>query len=193
MQTFPNDIAPQNMEFPWGKVMAVNVSPLSSAVVYSLGHRNPQGLLVLDDGRILEAEHGPQGGDELNFIESGANYGWPYRSFGTKYGSFREYRDDIPIPNSSTHFVDPLYAFIPSPAITNLIQLHGFLDKWEGDLLLGSLKAESIFRIRISDTRVVFAEQIPVGFRVRELVQAGRSIFMLSDSGSILKMEPEAP
>ena len=187
----PSDVAAQNKELPWGKVMALKTDLSGVTFVYSLGHRNPQGLLVLDDGRILEAEHGPQGGDELNLVRADQNYGWPYRSFGTKYGTFEKYSDSIPIPKVSTNFVEPLFAFIPSPAITNLIQLHKFTDEWEGDVLLGSLKAESLFRIRILGDRVVFSEQIPIGFRVRELAQSGRTIYMLSDSGSLLKMELE--
>ena len=186
----PNDLASQNPKLPWGKVMAIDVNNLNGAFVYSIGHRNPQGLLVLKDGRILESEHGPKGGDELNFITKGGNYGWPFTSYGTKYNSFEEYNKDIQSPKINSKFIEPLFAFLPDAGITNLIQINNFKEKWQQDIVMGSLKAESIYRIRISSDRVIFSEQIYLGYRIRELAEHGKSIFMLTDDGAILKMDP---
>lgn len=91
----PSDIAPQILGLPWGKVNYIDL--LNGRFhSYTSGHRNPLGLLVLKTGEILETENGPQGGDELNLLIEGANYGWPYKSYGTIYGSFGKYSDYLP-------------------------------------------------------------------------------------------------
>jgi len=183
-----SDVAPQNPSLPWGKVNYIDLAN-QSFHVWTLGHRNPQGLLVLSDGRIIAAEHGPQGGDELNILESGGNYGWPFESFGTKYGSYGEYKDDLPAPSEDPiKFKKPLFAFVPSPAISQLIEVKKFHSKWNGDILLGSLKAKTLFHIRIDKDKVIFVEPIPINHRIRDIKQIDSSIYILTDEGSILKI-----
>src|SRR5262249_55450968 len=76
----------QDPDADYGKTLLID--PQTGArTIFSVGHRNPEGLVVARDGRIWETEHGPQGGDELNLLVAGGNYGWPYRTFGTDYGS----------------------------------------------------------------------------------------------------------
>jgi len=70
----------------YGKTILIHLDDGTSEI-YSLGHRNPQGLYVTPEGAIWSTEHGPQGGDELNLIVRGANYGWPLVTYGTDYGS----------------------------------------------------------------------------------------------------------
>lgn len=189
----PNDLAPQNASLPFGKIVSIVLSGNYPSSVFSTGHRNPQGLVFLSDGKLLESEHGPRGGDELNIIEEGGNYGWPYRSLGTKYGTRRLYSDDIPpLLNNRIKFVEPIYAFLPSIAATGLAQLQGFSSKWDGDIILGSLVSQTIFRIRMTDRNsVMFVEPLLVSRRIRKLTQYQDSIFALTDSGTILRITIE--
>lgn len=182
-----SDIAPQKIYLPWGKVITIDLLSGNSQV-FTAGHRNPAGLLVLADGTILASEHGPQGGDEINILERDKNYGWPYESFGTTYGSFSEYRDYLSWPEENVEFTLPMYAFLPSPAVSQLIQVKNFHPKWIGNILLGSLKAQTIFNIRMDDKKVTYVEPIKVGERIRDLKELGGAIFILTDKGSILKL-----
>jgi hypothetical protein len=93
------DIAAQNVNLPWGKICYIDLSD-NKFHLYSIGHRNPLGLVFINDGALVSTENGPQGGDEINVIKDGLNYGWPYESYGTKYGGFAEYKDDLPSPSS---------------------------------------------------------------------------------------------
>jgi hypothetical protein len=183
----PSDIAPQRPDQPWGKIGYLDLRD-NSVHRYSLGHRNPQGLTFLADGRLFASEHGPQGGDEINDIREGGNYGWPYRSHGTQYGSFSEYRVSLPAPPAGTRFVEPLYAFVPSVAPTQLIQLQGFHDRWDGDLLLATLRAQTLYRLKLDADRIVYAEPIPLERRLRDVRQMGDTLVILTDDGSLLTL-----
>lgn len=185
-----SDISSQNLNVPWGKVNTLNIDT-GEVAIFTLGHRNPQGLVILKDGRILSAEHGPSGGDEVNELKKGKNYGWPYESYGTHYGSYREYREDLPPPPSGSNFEDPLYAFVPSPALSQLIEVSSFHPKWNGDLLIGSLKAKTIFRLKLKKGRVIFSEPIPIQHRIRDLKEIDGKIVVLTDEGSVLILTPD--
>ena len=150
----------------------------------SIGHRNPQGLAFTNDGKLLETEHGLEGGDELNLIVDGKNYGWPIRAYGTDYGRFdREikFREQPHI-----HLEDPLYAWVPSPAISPIIQISSFHDVWNGDLLVGSLKAQSLFRLKFVNDRVVFSEPVWIGDRIRDIAQFGDQIILMTDYPALI-------
>jgi hypothetical protein len=182
-----SDIAAQNPNLPWGKINYINLND-SSYHLFSLGHRNPLGLLFLKDGTLLSSENGPQGGDELNIIKEGLNYGWPYESLGTVYGSFSQYKDYLPKTKRFVKFEAPIYAFLPSPSLSEIVQLSGFDLAWDDDLLVGSLKALTLFHIRLESNRVVFVEPIILGYRIRGLKQTGKNIYILTDVGSIVKI-----
>ena len=154
----------------------------------SLGHRNPQGLAVARDGRIWESEHGPQGGDEVNLIAQGANYGWPLVTYGVEYGSTAWPLD----PEGRDHgeFQEPALAFVPSVATSALIELQGDeFPRWDGDLLLASLRAETLYRLRLRGDRVIYAEPIRLGRRIRDLAQMpdGR-VVAWTDSGVLTEL-----
>ena len=185
-----SDIAPQQPSQPWGKVGYIDLKD-NSLHRFSLGHRNPQGLTILADGRLIESEHGPQGGDEINEIREGGNYGWPYRSHGTQYGSFFEYRATLPAPPPTT-YTEPIYAFVPSVAPSQVVQVQGFHDKWQGDLLLGSLKAQTLFRLRLEGNKVVYVEPITIGHRIRDVRQMQDTLVILTDQGSLLTLRRNA-
>ena len=182
-----SDIAAQQPGLPWGKVGYIDLRD-NSVHPFSLGHRNPQGLTFLADGRLMESEHGPQGGDEINEIREGANYGWPYRSYGTEYGGRMLYSASLPPEPPGLRFVEPLHAFVPSVAPTQLLQVQAFHTRWNGDLLMGSLKAQTLFRIKLAADRVLFVEPIPLARRIRDVRQMRDTLVILTDQGSLLTL-----
>jgi hypothetical protein len=183
-----SDVASQNINLPWGKINYIDLDS-GKFHVYTSGHRNPLGLVILQNGLMLATENGPQGGDEINIISEGKNYGWPYKSFGTHYGSFDEYGDALPASKKMAgQLEDPIYVFVPSPALSDIIQISNFHKKWDDNLLLGSLKAKSLFHVKLDKKRIIFVEQIPINYRIRSLVQNNNSFFIYTDEGSILKV-----
>lgn len=190
INNLPSDIAAQNNNLPWGKVYYINLIDLSLNLV-SIGHRNPQGLVFLADGNLLESEHGPRGGDELNLIVHGKNYGWPYTSYGEDYSNFSKYSDRIPNnSNAQNLYEDPVFAFVPSIGATQLIQIFDFDKNWDNDLILASLKAQKIFHVKLQYTdniyKVMYVEPISVGKRIRDIVLIKEKIILLTDIPSII-------
>jgi hypothetical protein len=182
----PSDYAAQSDEHPWGHILRLNLNDLKTDL-FSKGHRNPLGLAFLDTGELLSSEMGPKGGDEINIISEGKNYGWPFASFGTYYESFDRYLS----PNGTNAFEtfeDPRYSFIPSIAPTSLFQSKTFSESWQGNLVMGSLKAESLFSIFYKSGRVIFVEQIPLGRRIRDLIELGEHIIGYTDDAKIIEV-----
>lgn len=171
----------------WGKVMQINPRDWS-ARVFSKGHRNPQGLLVTADA-IWSTEHGPEGGDELNKLEYGADYGWPFETYGTDYGR-KTFRGET--PGKHIHGMRPLYSWVPSIGTSNLIQVENdAFSAWRGDLLVSSLNGRSLFRMRIRENRVVTIERIKVGERTRDLVEmSDGAIILWNGQDTLTVMEP---
>lgn len=170
-----------------GKIIEINLESGDHRHV-SIGHRNPQGLTVTSDGRVFETEHGPQGGDEVNLIRDGADYGWPYETLGVDYGGgdwvFAKRRGD-----HSQH-QRPVFAFIPSIGISQLIEPRGFAEEWDGDLLVGSLKERTLHRLRLDGDSVVYDEPILLNQRLRDIVQMpdGR-LAILTDDYEVIVIE----
>jgi cytochrome c2 len=159
----------QDPKADYGKVLLIDTR--GGAEVFTSGNRNPQGLLIDKTGQVWSTEHGPAGGDELNLLSAGNNYGWPLATYGTDYDQFT-----WPLnPDGRTHgtFTEPVFAFLPSVTISNLIQLGGKqFPHWEDDFLVGSLKMQTLYRIRTSENRVVYVEPIVLGSTIRDLVEA---------------------
>jgi len=152
----------------FGKVDEINTSTLQVRHL-TVGHRNPQGLAVMKTGTLMSTEHGPAGGDELNQIAEGSNYGWPNVTLGTDYGTYGWHDNK----NVGRHggYQAPMFAWVPSIGVSNLIQVEGFHARWDDDLLVASLKAESLFRLRLDGSRVLYSEPIYVGQRIRDIAQ----------------------
>jgi cytochrome c2 len=174
----------QQMDNDYGKLLRLDLA--GGREIVSIGHRSPQGLLLDRDGVLWDTEHGPQGGDEINVLRPGDNYGWPRATYGTQYGVAY-----WPLSKASRNhgdFVEPVYAFVPSVAIASLKQLgdRQFPD-WGGDFLAGSLRGMTLFRIRTRGGHVTFLESIPVSRRVRDLVEAadGR-VILWTDEGELV-------
>jgi hypothetical protein len=148
---------PQAADASYGKILLVDAA--GGAVPFSIGHRNPQGLTVDADGRVWSSEHGPRGGDELNLIVRGENYGWPLVSDGSDYNN-----DVWPSPLNPAdpgRFREPAFVFVTSTAPSELLQVRStYWRRWSGDLLVGSLQAGKLFRIRTSGDGVVETEPI---------------------------------
>ena len=182
---------PQNDDAEYGKTVLIDLNTGESSI-HTKGHRNPQGLYVSPTGTIWSTEHGPRGGDELNMIMQGANYGWPLVTYGTEYG------DKIWPLNASQGqhegFKRPVYSWIPSIAVSNIIGVEDDLfPLWDGDLLVASYK-QSLWRLRVRENRVIYAEPIMVlqrNGRIRDLMEDAEGRIMLwFDSGSIAVLEP---
>ena len=150
--------------------------------LYNTGHRNPQGLTIARDGTIWETEHGPTGGDELNRMVKDKNYGWPHATLGklclTCKGVLNGRHDG---------YFPPVFAWSPGLGISNLIEVRGISDAWDGNLLVASLKNQSLHRLTLLDHHVQQDEVIHIGERIRDLYQADDGdIVLWTDSGKII-------
>jgi glucose/arabinose dehydrogenase len=157
------------------------------AVKVSQGHRNAQGILLFNNKDLLAAEHGPRGGDEINLIKQGADYGWPFVTYGQPYGS----GDYVRPTKTGTHagFTEPLTYWVPSIAPTELVQLpkDGW-GSWSNQLLLGTLKEQAVVFIKL-DQKLAVVEQVKVdvGHRVRDLEVLPTGVAVATtDSGQLL-------
>jgi len=161
----------------------------SSASKISEGHRNPQGIILYDKTHLLAAEHGPRGGDELNLIKKGSDYGWPFVSYGQPYGG----GDYVRPEKTGTHvgYQEPITYWVPSIAPTELIQLpkQGW-GNWNGALVLGTLREEVLVFIKLNQSlQVVEKLQVDVGHRVRDLeMLSNGSMVMSTDAGQLITL-----
>ncbi|MEO1251557.1 MAG: PQQ-dependent sugar dehydrogenase [Pseudomonadota bacterium] len=174
----------------YGKLLAVDLVT-GDAERISIGHRNMQGLALGADGVVFGAEHGPRGGDELNIIQPGGNYGWPLESLGTLYSMTAPPQSQV--IGRHDNFAAPAHAWIPSPAISSLMVADEFHPAWDGDVIAGSLRQGGMFRVRLNGDRAVYSEYISLDVRVRDLHQHtdGR-IAVLTDDYVVLFLTPDA-
>ncbi len=168
-------------------------NPDARPEIYSLGNRSVQGAALHPSTGVLWAtEHGPQGGDELNVIKAGTNYGWPVITYGVNYGIGTKIGEGT----AKQGMAQPLKQWTPSPALSGMAFYTGDkFPKWRGDLLLGALRGQSLIRVRLHGEVVVEDEfmlsgQLP---RIRD-VRVGRDgyVYLLSDqsNGALLRLEP---
>jgi cytochrome c2 len=147
--------AAQLDDWDYGKIRVLNVKT-GEFRPFAKGVRNPQGLLITPEGRIWAAEHGPRGGDELNLIVEGANYGWPYATYGTNYGEFNWGPAEMDPAKGARTYTLPRYSWVPSWGISSLIQIQADrFPSWTGDLLVASLAKATLFRLHLDDDRTV--------------------------------------
>ena len=166
----------QDPHSSFGKIIEINLETKSTRII-SLGHRNPEGLVRTKSGVLWSTEHGPKGGDELNLIAEGENYGWPNVSLGTEYDSY-DFEGQSNVGDHSG-YTSPVFAWLPSIGSSNLIEVEGFDSRWNGDLLVASLKAMSLFRLRLEGTRVLYSEPIWIGQRIRDIAQLNNGTVVL--------------
>ena len=167
---------PQSDKSLLGKILFKSFNG-KDAVIFSKGHRNPQGLLVLENNIILSTEHGPKGGDEINLIKYGKNYGWPIASYGSKYLIKENYKFN----HSKLSFEEPIYAFLPSIGISEIIKVSKrFENLWDGNFLIASLNKETLFRVMFDEnfSKVILIEEIFIGQRIRDLKVYDNILFL---------------
>ena len=161
--------------------------------IFTYGNRNPQGMaLELSGNRIWMHEHGPRGGDELNILQSGANYGWPVISFGKEYWGPVRVGEGTHKPGMQ----QPVYYWVPSIAPSGMTFYRGDrIPDWRGNLFVGSLKFELLVRLEIDGDQVVNEERLLIGTfgRIRD-VREGLDglLYLLTDEkdGKLIRLEP---
>ena len=175
-----------------GSIPADN--PFPKSAVWSYGHRNPQGMAIHpDSGEIWVQEHGPRGGDEINIIVRGGNYGWPVITYGKEYWG--------PSIGEGTHkkgMIQPLYQFTPSIAPCGLTFYTGNkLAGWEGALFSGALKLRHLNVLILDKGKVVAEKRLlkELNERIRDVIQGpDQWLYLSTDSGKILRLRsPPAP
>lgn len=164
------DFSAQNDKSIFGKTLYIDPSN-GNHNIFSLGHRNPQGLFVEND-LIISTEHGPYGGDEINKIILGENYGWPISSEGDHYNFYTKKTKYPVYKKNHKIFKSPIFSFIPSIGISEIIKLpNNFSTFWQNNFLIGSLNKKSLFRTKFDQNyeKLIFVEEIYIGERIRDL------------------------
>ena len=157
--------------------------------IYSWGHRNILGMDFDGEGRLWEIEHGPAGGDELNLVREGANYGWPVRSNGKHY-------DGRPIADHTADdgFAKPAISWTPVIAPGGMVVYDGdAFPGWSGDLLIAGLKPEELIEVSLNGTRAVEQARYDFDARLRDVTQgADGAIYVIEDGegGRLLRLTP---
>jgi len=162
--------------------------------IWSYGHRNPQGLAIHPEtGDVWANEHGPQGGDELNLIERGANYGWPVVGYGVNYGSGTA----IHSGTRREGMEPPVHFWVPSIATSGLLIYTGErFPQWRGNLFVGGLAGQQLARLTMDGRRVVSEETLVRGMgRIRDVRQGPDGFIYLVIDGegqrpSVVRLEP---
>jgi glucose/arabinose dehydrogenase len=186
----------QDMQSNLGKIIRLNDDgslptdnpfPSSNPVtseIWSLGHRNPLGLSFDKTGRLWEVEMGPWGGDELNLVRRGANYGYPIVSNGDHYT-----RDQIPDHDTRHDFYPPEITWTPVISPSSMIFYEGDeFKEWKGNALIGSLSAKGVVRVKFNGDRANEIERFEMETRIRAIGEnADGAIWLLEDGRPIRK------
>lgn len=188
------DVNPQNLEKDGGKIYRLKLdgtipedNPFVNKngaidAIYSYGHRNPQGMIFhYKTGELWEHEHGPKGGDEINIIEKGKNYGWPVITYGINY-SGTSITDKREMPGME----QPLYYWVPSIAPCGMaFSTSGVYKKWKGDLFVGSMKFNYLERLVVKKRKVIKREKIleDVGGKLRNIKEGPDGYLYVSVDG----------
>lgn len=187
------DFAP-DPEIPYGKYILLN-KQTGSWSVFAAGSRNPSGLFIDQAGVIWAVENGPEGGDELNIIKDGANFGWPEVSYGVWYTRGYPLSDTI-AAGRHTGFEKPAFSWIPSIAPSSVLRIEtDRFPLWEGDLLVGAMRGQGIRRLRLDDeNRVVYDEEIYLGHRIRDMEKLqGGLLALLTDDRYLIIFDDGGP
>jgi glucose/arabinose dehydrogenase len=164
---------------------------LTPSETWTSGHRTPYGLAFAPDGRLWEVEHGPRGGDELNLIEPGKNYGWPLVSYAVNYNGV-----PIPSPDTRPDLAKPVIYWTPVIAPGNLIFYNGAMfAQWRGSALVGGMATQTLNRITFDGKGGAKpAERWDVGHRIRDVeVGPDGALWMLEDAnpGALFRVTPK--
>jgi hypothetical protein len=174
----------------FGKVIKIlianNKSKLIKPSIFSKGHRNPQGMVSINN-KFFAVEHGPKGGDEINILYKNGNYGWNRFSYGTKYG-----KPDKSYNKFNSNFIEPIFYFTPSIGISDIDSCPEVLSDpgYKDCLLISSMKDKSFYiaKLNIDKSRVQSLERINFGSRIRKIRSSAKSLYLFTDSQSIIKI-----
>lgn len=184
----------QDPTSPYGKVLRYDIEigadgiHLAHPTIFSSGHRNPQGMLSMD-GQLLAVEHGPKGGDEINIIVKGRNYGWPNYSLGSGYDD----EDLIGFPPAQMAITNPMFSFTPSIGISDLSQCPtAIANRYAGAdcLLVSSLIGEAFFLLLgdFKNKQIISVEKMEVDARIREITVIDDVLYLVTDYQGILQV-----
>jgi aldose sugar dehydrogenase len=189
----------QNPTASLGKVLRLTLdgkpapgNPLAAKgfdpAIWSYGHRNLLGIAFDAQGRLWEQEMGPMGGDELNLILPGRNYGYPIVSNGSHYDG-----RDIPDHPTRPEYEAPKVSWNPVISPAGLMIYSGSLfSAWKGNIFIGGLSSESLIRVEVNGDTAKEAARYAMGARIREVEQApDGAIWLLEDEGRLLKLTPK--
>lgn len=195
------DVTPQDVTRDCGKIYRLNAdgsipednpfvnTPNAKTAIFSYGHRNPQGMVKHPvTGQLWIHEHGPKGGDEINIVQKGKNFGWPLISYGINY-SGTKFTEHTALPGLE----QPLFYWVPSiaPSGMTFVTSDTYPD-WKSNILVGSLKFEYIERLVIKNDKVIKREKILEGIgRVRNIRQGNDGYIYAAIEGlGIVKIVP---
>lgn len=159
-----------------------------AAEFWSTGHRNPLGIATDSQDNLWSSEMGPQGGDELNLIREGANYGWPEASMGAHYSD-----EEIPDHTEDDDFEAPKASWVPAISPGNLMVYQGELfSEWQDNAFLGGLSGENLVRVELEGDNAEPVEEWGFGARIREVEEApDGAVWLATDSGALIELRPE--
>jgi len=183
----------------WGTTILVDIIN-KDAKIFTIGHRNPSGVVNYSHSQVFEVEQGPQGGDEINLLKQNNDYGWPYSTYGKNYSGDIGSGQYTSAENTHVLGVKPLLAFVPSPAFSSVTLFDKLPPKYwtntsgKSDLLISSLKASSIYRCRISeDYSIQYCEKIFLRERLRDIIAitkpSGHFVYLITDNSTIIKLK----
>ncbi|MFN5422404.1 MAG: PQQ-dependent sugar dehydrogenase [bacterium] len=192
-----------NTSSNWGKIHRMNATggipadnpvlpgQTAASTIFCYGIRNPQGMIIHPtSGVIWESEHGPKGGDEINLITRGANYGWPFYSLGNNYDN-----TTISQGHSASGIVAPIYYWTPSVGVSGMAFItHSSFKSWNGNLLVGGLAAQKLYRCVVNGTTISQASIIEgISGRVRHVAQApnGSVYVAIEGPGRIVEIKAQ--
>ena len=189
----------QNLQSHLGKIIRINDdgslpkdNPFLGSKIWSYGHRNIQGISFDPmTQRVWATEHGAKGGDELNLIEKGKNYGWPVVSASQEYGT----NTPVSREKSRPDLIDPKTIWTPAIAPSGLVFYTGNrFPNWQGNLFAGGLVSRDIRRLEVDKSgEIINQEAIPIGQRVRDVRQSPDGfLYLLTDEGNgqLIRLEP---
>ena len=189
----------QNLQSHLGKIIRINDdgslpkdNPFMGSKIWSYGHRNIQGISFDPmTQRVWATEHGAKGGDELNLIEKGKNYGWPVVSASQEYGT----NTPVSSEESRPGLIDPKTIWTPAIAPSGLVFYTGNrFPNWQGNLFAGGLVSRDIRRLEVDKSgEIINQEAIPIGQRVRDVRQSPDGfLYLLTDEGNgqLIRLEP---
>ena len=196
------DVNPQDLNRDGGKIYRLtedgeipkdnpfSYQEITKKAIYSFGHRNTQGMVKHHKtGEIWTHEHGPRGGDEINIIEAGKNYGWPEITYGINYSG-----TTITDKTSSPGMEQPLYYWVPSIAPSGMaFSSSGIYPEWKDNLFIGSLKFNYLERLVLKDKKVIKREKIleNIGGKVRNVIEGPDGFLYVGvDGKGIIKILP---